>query len=304
MTDYVSRRKALFAGLAGAAGLAVSKLAFAGEKDEKLHSGPGLVATGASTDPTQIFLAWKDSSQTYDVFYSTGKLEGREATPGSDISAISNYRPNEGEVRYCTIGNLKKDTEYQFKVTGRKGKQRTFDSKIVQAKTIFRTDLTFDKDSRNENRGLTKADKRNISYATDVDAFIFEGDQNLVLQATLLVKPTKAYIKMEYLSSNDATAFNNGYSPFELRLNGELVNIGSPGFHVMKEAVFEASPQVGKNVIEIESLVNKPIQVTTPNGVRIDNITAHTKLWVRRVTLDCLFGEFCSKPEDLASKLK
>lgn len=318
MSDYqFSRRSALFASLAGAAGLAGSKIALAGEKEDILHSGPDKVVAGASAEPTQIFLAWKDNSETYDIFYSTEKLEGREANPrtGKDISALLNCKPNDGPTKYLTLSNLKRDTEYNFKVVGRKGKEKTFDSRIEAAKTTFRTALTFDKNSFTQNGdelkfngqgGLSLSEFKDLTYAPDVDAFVFERNGRLKLLLPLYVEPSKAHITMEHLSSSDASAFNNGYSPFALRLNNELVNIGSPGFHVMREATFEIKPKKGDNILEIEALENMPIESKAEDGTveRTDHIAGHTKLWVRRVTADCLFGEFYNKPEDLEVKLK
>ncbi|MCX6709093.1 MAG: hypothetical protein NTW67_05615 [Candidatus Woesearchaeota archaeon] len=245
-----------------------------------------------------------------------GSCRRREANPRTekDITALLNCKPNDGPTKYCTISNLKRDTEYNFKVVGRKGKEKTFDSRIEAAKTTFRTALTFDKNSFTQKEdelkfngqgGLSLLEFKDLTYAPDVDAFVFERNGRLKLLLPLYVEPSKAYITMEHLSSSDASAFNNGYSPFALRLNNELVNIGSPGFHTIRESTFEIKPQKGENTLEIESLENMPIELTLEDGTkRTDYLAAHTKLWVRRITADCLFGEFYNKPEDLEVKLK
>lgn len=293
-----SRRNFLKVLGVGAAGLALTgKDALADQAEKVLDNGNQEILIGASEKPGEIFLTWKGKvdADKYNVYFSEENINGKKFND-SELSTILNCYAGQGDIKKVIVNNLKPNKDYFFKVVSKKDK---FNSKIVPVKTTSQIIYSLD----NKERSFKVTEANSLVYNTDSEVYVFqENGSRLGLEFEAHEKPEKSYLYLKGLSSSTSGALNGGYSPFNLKLNDEFVQIGmSFGSHSGQDVSFEINPKKGMNKLEIELLGNFPIIYEGENHGMINALTG---LWLKSIKAECIFGEHYKNIKDLSDKLK
>jgi len=294
----------LQAGLAGLGGLVIGKTALAGQSERLFVDGKDKILAGASETPGEIFLVWNDNrDKLYDICVSENKLEGRSINTlekQDDITSIFNYHGE--DVRKMTVGGLKPDTDYQVKILGKSGK---FDSAIIPVRTTYKKKFKIDGNDGSYNFLLGSV--KDIGHDKNRGVYVFmKNGAMLNLDFELYEgKPDKAYFYIDHVSSGSSKSFNGGYSPYSITLNSKFVQFGMSLGRARQEVRFEIEPKATRNKLKIELLDNLKIDWKIDDQQTVSQrISAYTRLWLYKASVECIFGENYRNADDLAKKLK